>query len=65
MEEFQCLSELGKYSKTDEFKVKVGNFFWEIICNSDLYKEELVNNCISKFCEMVKGWDLKKKYEFF
>jgi hypothetical protein len=30
-----------------------------------VYKEELVNNCISKFCEMVKHWDLKIKHDFF
>jgi hypothetical protein len=65
MEEFQCLSELGKYSKDEQFKVEVSNFFWRIICNSDSYKDELVNNCITKFCEMVRNWDLTKKYDFF
>jgi hypothetical protein len=42
IEEFTCLSELGKYSKEDSFKVNVGNFFWQIICNSEKYKEDLV-----------------------
>lgn len=28
-------------------------------------KEELVTNCITKFCEMVKNWDLSRKHEFF
>jgi hypothetical protein len=59
------LSELGKYGKNDEFKIEVSNFFWGIICNSDQYKEDLVNNCINKFCEMVKGWEITKKYGFF
>lgn len=65
MEEFQCLSELGKYAKDDNFKVKVGDFFWQVICNADSYKEDLVTNCITKFCEMVKNWELSKKQEFF
>lgn len=65
IEEFQCLSELGKYSKDVSFKRSVTDFFWEIICNADNYKEELVNNCITKFCEMVKYWDISIKHEFF
>lgn len=28
MEEFQCLSELGKYSRDEQFKFKVSSFFW-------------------------------------
>jgi len=28
-------------------------------------KEELVNSCIGKFCEMVKIWDMSKKHNFF
>ena len=59
------LSELGKYSKDASFKRSVTDFFWEIICNADNYKEELVNNCITKFCEMVKYWDISIKHEFF
>lgn len=34
MEEFQCLSELGKYAKNEQFKENVGDFFWQIICHS-------------------------------
>lgn len=65
MEEFQCLSELGKYGKSDDFKEEVSQYFWRIICNSDLYKDDLVNSCITKFCEMVKHWDIEKKYDLF
>jgi len=37
-----------------------------MICNSsDFVKEDLVNACISKFCEMVKNWDMTKKHDFF
>jgi len=59
------LSELGKYSKDLTFKTRVTEFFWDIICDSDNYKEELVNNCINKFCEMVKFWDMRSKHDFF
>lgn len=65
LEEFHSISELGKYSKDFDFKKKVSEFFWTIICNSDSYKEDLVNNCISKFCEMVKYWDMQTKHDFF
>lgn len=64
-EEFQCLSELGKYSKEPSFKRAITDFFWEIVCNSDAFKEDLVNSCITKFCEMVKYWDVSIKHEFF
>ena len=44
----------------------MSDFFWDIICNSsDIVKEDLVNSCISKFCEMVKNWDMTKKHNFF
>jgi hypothetical protein len=59
------LSELGKFAKETEFKEKVGQFFWSIICNSDSFKEEIVTNCITKFCEMVKLWDIQKKHTYF
>lgn len=59
------MSELGKFSRDPQFKSNVTEFFWDIICNSDIYKEELVNNCITKFCEMVKTWEMKFKHEFF
>jgi hypothetical protein len=65
LEEFQCLGELGKYAKNEGFKEQVSNFFLKVICESDNYKEDLVANCITKFCEMVSSWDLVKKHEFF
>lgn len=57
-EEFTCLSELGKFAKDSEFKERVGEFFWNIVCNSSDYKDEIVSSCITKFCEMVKLWDI-------
>jgi ubiquitin carboxyl-terminal hydrolase 34 len=64
-EEFHCLCELGKVSKDSEFKRLVSDFFWDIVCNSDQYKDDLVTNCISKFCEMVKYWDVPIKHKLF
>lgn len=44
----------------------MSDFFWDIICNSsDMVKEDLVNSCIIKFCEMVKNWDMTRKHYFF
>lgn len=66
LEELQTLSELGKFSKDLDFKKRVSQFFWDIICNSDSgFKEELVANCITKFADMVKYWDMATKHEFF
>ena len=63
-EEFTCLSELGKYSHDGDFKEKATTFFWTIICNAEKYKDELVANAITRFCEMVRSWDATKKVEF-
>jgi len=63
--EFECLCELGRYCKEEDFKAKVCDFFWNIISNSSGYSEEIVDNSISKFCEMVKYWQIKQKAEFF
>ena len=59
------ICELGKFTKDATFKEKTTDYFWRIICDGDSYKEELVNNCITKFCDMVKSWDMKVKHEFF
>jgi hypothetical protein len=67
-EELHSISELGKFSKYLEFKRRVSKFFWDVICSSTDeagYKEELVANCISKFADMVKYWDMLAKHEFF
>ena len=45
--------------------MKVGAFFWNVICNSDECKEDLVNSCITKFCEMIKYWELARKVQYF
>lgn len=63
--EFECLCELGRYCKDEEFKNKVCNFFWDIISNSTGYNAEIIENCLNKFCEMVKYWEVKQKAMFF
>lgn len=53
MEEFNALSELGKYCKNQEFMNKVSNFFWKIITEATYHTDELIENCIKKFSDMV------------
>jgi len=63
MEEFTCLSELGKYSKDKDagFQEKVAQFFWDLIVSRDTKNLELIDNCVQKYREMVRYWDLEKK----
>ena len=67
LEEFNTLSELGKYSKvgSSDFQQKVSGFFWKLITEADQYKANLIENCITKFADMVKIWPLEKKMPFF
>jgi hypothetical protein len=67
MEEFSCLSELGKYAKDKDssFQEKVAEFFWELIVSKDSKNLELVDNCIQKYRDMVRYWILEKKQEMF
>jgi hypothetical protein len=48
MEEFTCLSELGKFPKDKEagFQEKVVNFFWELVTSKETKNVELLNNCV-------------------
>jgi hypothetical protein len=63
MEEFTCLSELGRYSKDQAagFQGKVAEFFWDLILSRDTANLELIDNCIQKYRDMVRYWDLEKK----
>jgi hypothetical protein len=67
MEEFSCLSELGKYAKDKDsgFQEKVAQFFWELIVSKDSKNLELVDNCIQKYRDMVRYWILEKKQDMF
>lgn len=62
MEEFNALSELGKYCKNQEFMNKVSNFFWKIITEATYHTDELIENCIKKFTEMVQFWTVESKW---
>jgi hypothetical protein len=48
MEEFNCLSELGRYPKDSEpgFHEKVAEFFWDLIVSRSTNNLELIDNCI-------------------
>ena len=67
MQDFNVLSELGKYSKSSnaELQVQVAEFFWKMIADSDQYNDELLQSCILKFAEMVKYWTLEQKKPYF
>ena len=65
MEEFDALSSLGKFAKDMNFQQKTSDFFWRIIVDSDLHKEELIENCINKFSDMIKYWTMEKKEPYF
>lgn len=65
MEEFTCLSELGKYSKDleGEFQGQVAQFFWGLVVSPDTKNAELLSNCIQKYRDMVRYWDLGRKQQ--
>lgn len=65
MEEFNALSELGKYCKNQEFMTKVSNFFWKIITEATYHTDELIENCIKKFTDMVQFWTVESKWPIF
>ena len=62
MEEFNALGELGKYCKNAEFMQKVSNFFWKIITEAAYHTDELIENCIKKFTDMVQYWTIDSKW---
>ncbi len=35
LDDYTCLSELGKFAKDDEFKASVNKFFWDMVGKSD------------------------------
>jgi hypothetical protein len=65
MEEFTCLSELGKYAKDKEanFQERVAQFFWGLVVSPDTKNTELLDNCIQKYRDMVRYWDLSRKQD--
>lgn len=67
MEEFTCLSELGRYPKDSEpgFHEKVAEFFWDLIVSRSTNNLELIDNCIQKYRDTVRQWTLEAKQEIF
>ena len=67
MEEFSCLSELGKFTKDRDadFQEKIADFFWDIIVSKGSRNLELLDSCVQKYREMVKHWTLEKKMAMF
>ena len=63
MEEFNCLSELGKYSKQDgsNFQERVAQFFWDIVLDPETQNLELISSCTQKYRDMVRYWSIEKK----
>lgn len=48
-----------------EFKKKLVEFFLEIIKQAERFKEDVQENAVAKFCEMIKPWDAENKKVFF
>ena len=65
MDEFDALASLGQYSKSYEFSNKTSEFFWRIITNSDQYKQDLIEGCITKFSDMIKYKSMEQKKPYF
>jgi hypothetical protein len=67
IEEFNCLSELGKYSKdrVAGFQERIADFFWDIILSKGSKNLQLIESCVQKYREMVKHWTREKKMERF
>ena len=65
MEEFDALSNLGKFAKSTDFQNRTSEFFLSIIVDSDAHKDELIENCIKKFADMIKYWPMEKKEPYF
>ena len=40
-------------------------YFWKIISDSDVYNEEVLDCCVSKFAEVIKFWSIGLKKPFF
>lgn len=65
IEEFDVLSMLGRICKLTDFSQKVSMYFWRIICDSDAYNQELLDQCVSKFSQMIKYSSIGIKKPFF
>lgn len=62
-EEIDLIYELNRLSsKTSGFTKKALDFYWTIITDtSNRYSSELVEFTLGKYCDIVRGWDLKEE----
>ena len=67
MEELNCLSELGKYSRQSHegFNERITGFFWDIIMSEDSKNLELIEKCTENFKEMSMKWNNTKRLEIY
>ena len=65
MEEFDALSNLGKFSRDYQFQARTSDFFWRIITDSDEHKPDLIENCTAKFSDMIKYKTMESKQPYF
>jgi hypothetical protein len=40
-------------------------FFLQIIKHAEDFKQDVQENAVAKFCEMIKPWDVEQKKVFF
>ena len=65
IEEFDILAMLGRRCKVAEFNGKVSMYFWRIISDSEVYSQEVLDCCVTKFSEMSRYWTIALKRPFF
>lgn len=63
LEELNCLSELGKYSRDQDqkFQDKVAAYFWDILMSEQPVSQELLENCTTKYKEIFINWPAATK----
>lgn len=61
-EEIELVYELNRLSsKASGFTKKALGFYWNIIIDSsEQYTSEIADLTLSKFCDAMRGWDLKE-----
>lgn len=61
-EEIELVYELNRLSsKASGFTKKALSFYWNIIIDSsEQYSSEIADLTLTKFCDAMKGWDLKE-----
>ena len=65
VEEFTMLNMIGRASRDETLRNKIGAFFWSYITSSKSNNIEVVDKCVTKFAEMIKFWSLDLKQPLF